>query len=335
MKNRSVTVKDVAAAAGVAPSTVSKALTGQGQLRAETRDRVVEVARELGYRPNYVAQSLLSGRSYMIGVLTTDSIGRFTIPILTGAEDVLGAGQLSMMLCESRGDPVREKHYVQMLLSRRVDGIIVTGRSSGERPSLGADLPVPVVYALCRSTSPSDVSVTHDDGDGAAIAIRHLVETGRRNIVIVPGPTGNVAHSIRLAGAEAELARHGLSAVPMASSGQWSEEWGREAAAILHHRGEVFDGAFCMSDQIARGFTEGLRDLEVRVPEQVGVVGMDNWDAMVVSARPPITTIDFELSTIGHEAARLLLEMIAGTAVTPGVRLVPGRLVHRRSSGVV
>jgi LacI family transcriptional regulator len=335
LRQRAITVKDVAQEAGVSAGTVSKALSGQGQLRADTRDRVIAAARRLGYQPNHFAQSLLSGRSYVIGVLTTDSIGRFTIPILTGAEDVLGAGQMSMMLCESRGDPVRERHYLRTLLSQRVDGIIVTGRSSDERSSLGGDVPIPVVSGLCRSSDPSDVSVTHDDGEGAALAIRHLAETGRRRIAVIPGPPGHIATENRSAGAAAELLRLGLEPVPVSAHGQWSEEWGREAAAILHRRGDAFDGAFCMSDQIARGFTDGLREIGVRVPEEVGVVGMDNWDAMVNSARPPITTIDLELSKIGHLAASLLLEMIAGKPVPAGVRLVPASLVYRRSSAVM
>jgi LacI family transcriptional regulator len=334
VRRRSITVTDVARRAGVAPGTVSKALSGQGQLRTETRDRVLEAARELGYQPNHLAKSLQTGRSYVVGVLTTDSIGRFTIPILTGAEDVLGAGQMSIMLCESRGDPVRERHYLQNLLSRRVDGIIVTGRSSDARPSIGRDLGIPVVYALTRSVDPDDVSVLHDDAQGARDAVRHLVETGRRRIAIVSGPPGHSATDNRRAGANEELARHGLDAVDIPMIGAWSEEWGREAAALLARVDPPVDGVFCMSDQIARGVSDGLREGGIAVPDQVGIVGMDNWDVMVSSARPPLTTIDLQLSRLGHLAASLLVAMIEGEPVDPGVRLVESTLVMRRSTGV-
>ncbi|HET9142031.1 LacI family DNA-binding transcriptional regulator, partial [Actinophytocola sp.] len=142
-----VTVNDVAALAGVSPGTVSKALNGRGQLRSETRRRVVAAAEELGFQANLLARNLLEGRTYTVGVLTTDSFGRFTIPVMLGAEDALGAGQISVLLCDGRGDRIREQHYLRTLLARRVDGIIVTGRTYDPRPSLGPGLPVPVVYA--------------------------------------------------------------------------------------------------------------------------------------------------------------------------------------------
>src|SRR4029450_712036 len=140
-----VTVNDVAVRAGVSPGTVSKALNGRGQLRAETRQRVVAAAQELGFHVNMLARNLLEGRTYTVGVLTTDSFGRFPIPVMLGAEDALGAGQISVLLCDGRGDRIREQHYVRTLLARRVDGIIVTGRTTDPRPSLGRDLPVPAV----------------------------------------------------------------------------------------------------------------------------------------------------------------------------------------------
>ena len=335
VRRRSITVSDVARLAGVTPGTVSKALSGQGQLRKETRDRVTAAARELGYQPNHLAKSLLTGRSYVVGVLTTDSIGRFTIPLLTGAEDVLGAGQMSMMLCESRGDAVRERHYLQTLLSRRVDGIIVTGRSSDERPSIGRDLPIPVVYALSRSSDPADISVLHDDRKGAAEGINHLLETGRRRIAIASGPQRHSATEHRRAGAEEALARAGLTPVELPSGGAWSEEWGREIAQYIARRDPPVDGVLCMNDQIARGVADGLRELGIGVPDQVGVVGMDNWDVMVESSRPPLTSVDLELPRLGRLAATLLLSLIEGETVEPGVRLVSTSLVMRRSTAIV
>lgn len=333
VRRRSITVSDVARFAGVASGTVSKALSGQGQLKKETRERVIAAARELGYQPNHLAKSLLTGRSYVVGVLTTDSIGRFTIPLLTGAEDVLGAGQMSMMLCESRNDLVRERYYLQTLLSRRVDGIIVTGRSSDERPSIGRDLPIPVVYALSRSVDPDDISILHDDRSGAADAVRHLVQTGRRTIAIASGPPRHSASENRRAGAEEELLRSGLAQVELPMGCAWSEEWGREVAHHISRIEPAVDGVFCMNDQIARGVSDGLRELGIRVPEDVGIIGMDNWDVMVESSRPPLTSIDLELPKLGRLAATLLLSLIQGEEVEPGVRLVPSSLVMRRSTG--
>lgn len=327
------TVADVAALAGVSAGTVSKALNGRGDLRQATREKVLAAAEELGFAPNLMARSLLSGRTYIVGVLTTDSIGRFTIPLLTGAEDALGAGQMSMLVCESRGDPIREQHYLRVLLARRVDGIIVTGRSSDRRPSLGRDFPIPVVYALVESDDGRDLSILHDDESGAAMAVQHLLDTGRRRIAHVTGPLRHVAVQHRLAGVERVLTQAGESLVGREPLfGEWSEEWGREAAARLIRAGEPFDGVFCASDQIARGVSDGLRENGIDVPREVGVVGVDNWDVMVEAARPPLTTVDLQLAELGNVAATRLLSAIDGEQIGHGVERVPCRLVRRQST---
>jgi len=329
-----VTVLDVAQRAGVSPGTVSKALNGRGQLRPETRQRVVAAARELGFHVNMLARSLLEGRTYTVGVLTTDSFGRFTIPVMLGAEDALGAGQMSVLLCDGRGDRIREQHYVRTLLGRRVDGIIVTARTTDPRPSLGRDLPVPVVYARACSDDPDDLSLLHDDQQGAALAIEHLFATGRRRIAHITGPQRHLAARDRAEGAaKAILAGGETMVLDQPLMGEWTERWGREAATILMRSGEPFDGIFCGSDQIARGVADALREAGRRVPEEVGIVGVDNWDVMVEGCRPPLTTIDLNLQELGHTAATKLLKAIEGHhQLERGVQLSPCRLVTRRST---
>jgi LacI family transcriptional regulator len=328
-----VTLHDVAQHAGVSPGTVSKALNGRGQLRAETRQRVVAAAEELGFHVNMLARSLLDGRTYTVGVLTTDSFGRFTIPVMLGAEDALGAGQISVLLCDGRGDRIREQHYLRTLLARRVDGIIITGRTTDVRPSLSRDLPVPVIYARARSDRPEDLTLTHDDAQGARLAIQHLLDTGRRRIAHITGPERHLAARERVAGAKAALAAEGEELVlgePL--MGEWSERWGREAATILMRTGTEFNGIFCGSDQIARGVADALREAGRRVPEEVGIVGVDNWEVMVEGCRPPLTTVDLNLSELGHSAATKLLRAIEGQPLEQGVQLMPCRLVTRHST---
>jgi len=332
-RNGAVTVNDVAQRAGVSPGTVSKALNGRGQLRPETRQRVVAAARELGFHVNLLARNLIEGRTYTVGVLTTDSFGRFTIPVMLGAEDALGAGQMSVLLCDGRGDRIREQHYLRTLLGRRVDGIIVTGRTTDPRPSLGRDLPVPVVYARARSDDPEDFSLMHDDPQGARLAIEHLFATGRRRVAHITGPDRHLAARERAQGAQAAIQAGGETMVLGAPlMGEWSERWGREAATILMRTGEEFNGIFCGSDQIARGVADALREAGRRVPEEVGIVGVDNWEVMVEGCRPPLTTIDLNLTELGHTAATKLLRAIEGHSLEKGVQLTPCRLVTRRST---
>jgi len=155
-QRRPATIADVAALAEVSVGTASKALNGRGQLRPETRERVLAAADRLGFHPNELARGLLAGRSFTVGLITTDSFGRFSIPVMLGVEDALGAGRISVFLCDGRGDPIREQHYIRTLLARRVDGIVITGRRADPRPPIAADLPVPVVYAMTQSTDPND-----------------------------------------------------------------------------------------------------------------------------------------------------------------------------------
>ncbi len=281
------TVRDVAALAGVSPGTVSKALNGTGQLRTATRERVTAAAEELGFRPNQVAKSLLEGRTFTVGILTSDSFGRFTTPVMVGIEDALGAGRMSTLLCDSRGDSLRERHYVQELLNRRVDGLVVTGRRPDPRPSLGR-LPIPVVYVLVQSEDPADLSLTYDDVQGAALATEHLVTAGRKRFAYVSGPERHWSTQRRREGVEHTLHAAGLPLAPeLVLLGQWSEAWGRTAAAQLLRRDPAVDAVVCGSDQIARGVADGLREAGADVPGRVALVGFDNWDVMVEASRPP------------------------------------------------
>ncbi len=185
---RRVTIRDVAAEAGVSIGTASKALNGQGKLRTETRERVAEVAQRLGFAPNTLAQALLAGRSFTVGLITTDSFGRFSIPVMLGAEDALGNGQVSVFMCDTRDDPEREQRYIEMLAARRVDGLIVTGRRIEPRRAVTAGPGIPVVYAMTQPLGQDGPAVLPDDEGGGRAAAGHLLGAGRRRIGHITGP---------------------------------------------------------------------------------------------------------------------------------------------------
>jgi len=322
----------VAALAEVSIATVSKALNGRPGVKVSTRARVFQAAEKLGFESNVLARSLLTGRSYTVGLITNDSYGRFTMPVLLGVEDTLQSGQLAVLLCDGRDDSIREQHYVRTLLARRVDGIIVTGRRSDPRPPISRDLPVPVIYAMSESADPSDASVLPDDEGGGAVAVQHLLATGRTRIGHITGPASFRAARLRAMGAERVLAGAGLSlAGGEALYGEWSEAWGRQAARILIRAAPTTDAVFCGSDQVARGVADALRETGARVPDDIALVGFDNWTVMAEAAQPPLTTVDMNLPEVGRTAAEALLSAIAGHA-EHGRRTVPSRLVVRAST---
>jgi LacI family transcriptional regulator len=330
---RPATIADVASLAEVSVGTASKALNGRGQLRAETRERVLAAADQLGFQPNALARGLLAGRSFTVGLITTDSFGRFSIPVMLGVEDALGAGQISVFLCDGRGDPIREQHYIRTLLARRVDGIIVTGRRADPRPPIGTGLPVPVVYAMTQSADPADCSLAPDDAGGGRLAIEHLLATGRSRIGHITGPDRFLAARLRAEGARAALGEAGLAlAGARVLHGEWSEEWGRQATHILLRAQPDIDAVFCGSDQIARGVADSLRESGRRVPADIALVGFDNWEVMAAAGRPPLTTVDMNLTRLGHIAAQRLLAAIDGHP-SHGLETLPCQLVVRQSTG--
>ena len=328
---RPVRIVDVAALAGVAPGTASKALNGSGQLRAETRDRVRAAAAQLGFTPDGFGRGLSSGRSYTVGLLTTDRFGRFTIPILAGAEDALGAGQMAVMLCDTRDDPIREQHYVRMLQSRRVDGILVTGRRTDRRSPIDVPPGLPVVHVFTPSTDPEATSVLADEGAGARLVVEHLAGLGRMRIGHVTGRRDHRSALVRAEAVERATLDAGASFEGPAQFGEWSERWGRQAAAALLRREPRVDAIVCGSDQVARGVCDALREAGVDVPGDVAVTGFDDWDVMALASRPPLTTVDLRLEALGRCGAELLLEAVAGRP-QPGTTWLPPRLVVREST---
>lgn len=320
-----VRITDVAALAGVSIGTASKALNNTGQLRDETRSRVRDAAQKLGFVMDARGRALSSGRSFTVGMITTDSFGRFSIPVLLGAEDVLSAGQLAVLMCDTRDDVVREQHYLRSLTSRRVDGIIVTGRSSDPRPPI--DVGMPVVYAFTPSTDAEDVSISLDDGRGAAILADHLLSIGRTKVAYVSGPTAHVSATLRAEAAAARLGAH-LEGEPL--YGDWSERWGRQSVDLLLRRSPDLDAIACGSDQIARGVCDRLRELGRSVPSDIAVTGFDDWNVMALASRPPLTTVDLRLGELGRLAGQALLSLIAGER--PESRRIEPTLVLREST---
>jgi LacI family transcriptional regulator len=329
------TIHDVAQQAKVSVGTVSKALNNKGSLRQETRERVIAAAKDLGFRPNDLAQSLHRARSMTVGILSNDSFGRFTFPIVEALERRLSDQGIAVFMCNATDDPTRERRHIDQLLGKRVDGLVVTARRADRRepiaPVVGS---LPVVYVFSWVDDPDALCLLPDDQSGAALAVRHLAALGRRRIAHITGPGRFEAVRLREAGYRAALADAGLASHRgKCLMGSWSEAWGRRAVQDLFSTGRTApDALFCGNDQIARGAVDALRELGRSVPEDVAVVGFDNWDVMTEAARPPLTSVDMNLGALGREAGISLLDMIAGRNIA-GVRRLPCSLVVRDSCG--
>ncbi|GAA2338421.1 LacI family DNA-binding transcriptional regulator [Dactylosporangium salmoneum] len=331
-KRGQVTLTDVAKLAGVSIATASKALNSRDEVAPATRLRVQQAAEELSFQPNVLARGLISGHTRTVGLLTDElSAARFAIPVLLGAENALGNEQMSVLLCDARGDAIRRRHYIRTLLARQVDGFIILGDANDVRPSLTRDIPVPVVYAYCESDDPADLSVIADDAGGARLAAEHLVGLGRRRIAHITGNPGYRAARDRASALREVLDTAGLPLVGEAMFGEWSQRWGRHATARLLAAHPDVDAIFCGNDQIASGAAEALRESGRAVPGDVALVGYDNWEVFATECRPPLTTVDLNLEQLGATAVEHLFAVLDGNAHS-GVIRQPGRLVVREST---
>lgn len=329
------TIRDVASRANVSVGTVSKALNNNGSLRQETRKRVIAAANELGFLPNDLAQSLHRGHTLTVGLITNDSFGRFTMPIMEGLEECLTDNRIAVFLANATDDPQREARHVEQLIGKRVDGLVVTARRADRRDPLRLrDRGLPVIYVFSQTHDADARCLLPDDEGGAVLATEHLAMLGRQRIAHVTGPERFEAVRLRRDGYRRALAAAGLREYDsFYLPGSWSEDWGREAVARLFRaKRSTPDGIFCGNDQIARGVSDALRERGTSVPDDVGIVGFDNWDVMVDASRPRLTSVDLNLKYLGRQAGLQLLDMIAGKHLA-GVQRLPCTLIVRESCG--
>ncbi len=270
-----------------------------------------------------------------VGILSSDSFGRFSFPIVASIERRLSDHGVAVFMCNATDDPARERRHIDQLLGKRVDGLVVTARRVDRREPVEPAAPgVPVIYVFCRVEHPEAFCLLPDDEGGAKLAVRHLAALGRKRIASITGPERFEAVRLRDTGYRAAIAEAGLPALP-SMPGRWSEGWGREAAQkLFSRRTPAPDALFCGNDQIARGAIDALRELGFAVPVDVAVVGFDNWDVMTKATRPPLTSVDMNLEALGREAGGALLDMMAGRRFA-GVRRLPCSLVVRGSCGAV
>lgn len=327
------TLSEVAVRAGVSIATASKALNDRHDVGSQTRVRVQQTAQEMGFQPNVIARGLTSGRSRTVGLLTGELDSRFSVPLLRGIENTLGAGEMSVLLCDARGDAIREQHYLRTLMARQVDGLIVMGQNTNPRPSVSDGATVPVLYAYGPSDDPRDVSFVPDDRGGGRLAAEHLIALGRHRIAHISGPEAFQASHDRTAGVVDALDAAGLVLAGATRHGDWSQRWGRQATEMLLVGGAEIDAIFCASDQIATGASETLYDHGIRVPEDVALVGFDNWKVFSTESRPPLTTVDMNLDQLGAVVARHLL-IALDRGIDEGTHRQPCRLVVRESTAL-
>lgn len=320
----SVRLADVALAAGVSLPTASQVMNGTGRVADETRRRVLDVARQLDYRPNALARSVALGRSQTIGVLAENAAGAFCMPVLIGVNRALSSHDLASLLFDARHDADVRRDHVRHMLDRQVDGIIVIGEGpDAPIAELGERFAGPVVHAFGPHRPRNAASIHPDQREGGATAARELLRLGRSRIAYISADDALPSSRERREGFEAVLAEAGLA--PAASlQREFSRAWGHTATAQLLRDLPDVDGIFAGNDAIAIGVAATLAEHGRRVPDDVAIVGYDNVAGYSDDVEPYLTSIDPDLETVGERAAQYLITTLAGETADDSA--IPPRL---------
>jgi DNA-binding LacI/PurR family transcriptional regulator len=331
-----VTIKDVARKAGVAHTTVSRALRGSSLISTATTQRIRMIATEMGYHPSAAARTLKTNRSQALGVIIRDVDDPFFSEILQGIEAVAQASGYSLFMAASQQDHAHEQAIVQDMVERRVDGIVICSTPvSTEQSRQLASFGVPIVMVNNQAAEEYRYSIYHDDIDGSRQVTRHLIQLGHRKIAYLGNANAGRSTLDRQAGFQQELDSSGI-AVPSTYIHQVPGGSPENGLAGLEHFLDLPvrpTALICYNDMMAIGVLQALRSARVIVPEQMSITGFDN---IIFSAytNPPLTTFDQPKRFIGAEAARLVLGLLNGSeeSASPKIQTLKGSLLVRGST---
>ncbi|HUG23446.1 LacI family DNA-binding transcriptional regulator [Piscinibacter sp.] len=325
-----VTLAMVAEAAGVSPSTVSRILTGHARVSDDKRKSVEDAIAQLKYEPNVLARGLAQGRTLSIGVLTQDINSPFYGEALRGIEDALAGTGIVPLFVSGHWNVQDEAERMAHLLSRRVDGIVVlTGRLTDEQIREYAKR-VPIVVTGRNLKGHNIASMRVDDFKGAYRATQHLIELGHRRIAHIAGPQDHADSVERVKGYRKALDEAGVAFdARLVAYADFHEPSGVLAINQLIDARQQFTAVFASNDQTAYGARLALYQRNIRVPEDVSLIGFDDLPGSRYVI-PPLSTIHQPVYELGQAAARVLLKLIEGGRSR--VTLPEPQLVAREST---
>jgi LacI family transcriptional regulator len=330
---KDATIKDIARKAGVSYATVSRALNGKYGVKPSTRERVLHIARRLGYRPNAVARGLVTRRTMTIGLIVPDITNPFFPEVAEGVEEAARGAGYGVLLCNSNWQKVSERQYVTLLAGRRVEGIIIAPISRAEEPvddRVPAALPVVYVSSMPRTTARSYVVI--DNEQGGYLATKHLLDAGRGPAAFIGSRESS--DDERFAGYRRALEDHGVACDErFVRLGDMRQASGYRLFRELIEHGGRPRSVFAENDLMALGCLQAARELGLRIPEDVAIVGFDD---IPFASFPEIqlTTIRQPTSEMGRMAVDILLARDGSAAEghLPRQVVLKPQLVVRRTA---
>jgi DNA-binding LacI/PurR family transcriptional regulator len=329
-EGRPPVMADVAKLARVSHQTVSRVLHANPHVRADTRERVLKAMRQLNYRPNSVAQALVTGRSMALGVVSFDTALYGPASTLLGVEEAAHDAGYAVNIASLRSlTRASVLEAVQLLRDQGVDGVVVIAPQRSVVDALRrlpAGIPVAAVEADPDSLLPT---VSVDQLGGAKAATWHLLELGHRTVWHIAGPVDWLEAEQRVAGWRAALKEAGAATPPL-MRGDWSARSGYELGRQLVQQSDV-TAIFVANDQMALGLLRLLHEVGREIPRQISLVGFDDIPEAEYFT-PPLTTVRQDFAEVGRQCLRLLLGQIEGSARPREPVVVPAQLIVRRST---
>jgi len=327
----SISIVDIARAAGVSPSTVSRALRDHPRISRQKRTAIHALAQQMGYQPSQIARSLVTGRTKTLGIVISDVTDPFVAEVMKGAEQAGREAGYSLLFATSRRDPDQELLAARLLLGREVDGIIViSSRAAGHYTDLLSSNGTPLILVNHELNDRHAHSVRTDNRDGIEQAIAHLRELGHSRIAFVAGPEGGRSSRERLEAFQEAGSALGLLQFPeWVIAGRGLLEDGLTAFSMLAGLEQRPTAVMCYNDLTAIGLMAAAGEAGVRVPQDISVVGYDNIPISAF-AMPALTTVDQPKEALGRTAVENCVRALSGEEV-PDV-ILPGALVIRNST---
>lgn len=326
-----VTIKDIGREAGVSIASVSKVLNGNyANVSAETRDKILAVAKRLQYRPNRLARGLVSNRTHMVGLIVPDIASPYFAQLAKEIERRAYAGGYKLLLCNTDNDKIKVGGYVDMLLEYNADGVIVAETALGGAIDrlLGAGFPI---VSINSGLGPEVHSVYVDNIEGTFLATSHLIERGHTDIAFIGSDNEPGKANHRLDGYMKAMGEHGLAVdYGRIKLGNYQLETGHFYAQQLLERSRRFTAIVCGNDLIAFGALNALKDNGVRVPDDVSLVGFDDVYLTTI-ADPKLTSVRQPVPEISRHAVDVLVKLMNGEPVDEKTVTVVPSLVERHS----
>lgn len=311
-----ITIKDIAKALGISTSTVSRALSDAWDVKRETREQVLAMAKKLNYHPNLNAKNLQNKRTGAIGIIIPEFVSSFFPRVVMGIQEVLYEHNYHMFITQSNESRDQELANLHLLREHMVEGIIISttnegGNEEAYKELIDSGMPL-VFFNRCPKTLTAP-KVMIDDCLMAEKAVEHLIATGRRNIIHLVGPVNLEVSASRAQGFANTLTRHGINPTGRSiAAGIFIKDGERAIERILAEGGELPDAIFCFNDPVAIGAMKALKNAGVSIPQDVAIVGFSEG-SMATVVEPQLTTVLQPMQEMGRRAAELLLSQLNAT----------------------